>query len=289
NDGIYKYELAIEHFEEKSRTRIKYERLWFDSKPLLQFVEGEAQLYRDNHSEGPKFPFDWERSVLATIPARRDNTRLTWFRERLRRFLIVQVNPTLMISESTGEEPDPSPYLENFASWYRYIYQDQAKAFLITQALKEIWERFDNFKFAIAGEQHRILMLSFSGNGDRSKSIEYRFDELSDGERTLVALYTLLYAADSGDYTLLIDEPENFVALPEIQPWLVTLYDLCNEGKLQALLISHHPELIDYLASSAGYWFERQGNTPVRVKRITDSIETGLPVSELVARGWIHA
>jgi len=83
------------------------------------------------------------------------------------------------------------------------------------------------------------------------------------------------------------DEPKNFLALSEIQPWLTTLYDFCSDGETQALLISHHPELIDYLASSAGYWFDRQSNAPVRVSRIADD-DSGIPISELVARGWLH-
>jgi len=86
------------------------------------------------------------------------------------------------------------------------------------------------------------------------------------------------------------DEPENFLALPEIQPWLLQLYDSCSEGKTQALLISHHPELINYLlASPVGYWFEREANTPVRVKQIVAESNGGLPVSELIARGWLNA
>jgi len=124
---------------------------------------------------------------------------------------------------------------------------------------------------------------------DREDYITYRFGELSDGQRVLIALYTLIYCTQSEDYTLCIDEPENFLALPEIQPWLMQLYDFCSEGKTQALLISHHPILIDYLlASPVGYWFDRQQNSPVRVKRISNDNDTGLPISELVARGWIH-
>jgi hypothetical protein len=81
------------------------------------------------------------------------------------------------------------------------------------------------------------------------------------------------------------------LALPEIQPWLRQLYEFCDEQKLQALLISHHPALIDYLLlSPIGYWFERQTNSPVRVKKISnkEAENTGLPISELIARGWLY-
>ncbi len=60
------------------------------------------------------------------------------------------------------------------------------------------------------------------------------------------------------------------------------------DGETQALLISHHPELINYLlASPVGYWFDRPGAKSTRIKSIRAENNGGLPVSELVARGWL--
>ena len=42
-------------------------------------------------------------------------------------------------------------------------------------------------------------------------------------------------AAGENTSTLCLDEPENFLALPEIQPWLVALHDRCSGGEVQAL------------------------------------------------------
>jgi len=67
NGGMYKYELAIEHDEKGLRARVQHERLWFDNQPLLKFESGEVQLYRDNHSEGPRYPFDWSQSMLPSL------------------------------------------------------------------------------------------------------------------------------------------------------------------------------------------------------------------------------
>jgi predicted ATPase len=281
NGGLYKYELSIEHEETRQRVRVSHEYLGFDNKPLLRFEKGDAHLYRDDHSEGPTYPFDWDHSAVATLPPRKDNTRLTWFRERMKRIIIIQVIPPMMRSESSKEEPRLSAKTENFVSWYRHVSQDQGKAFEITKALRDILEDFNYFKFSEFGEQHRILNVFFN-------ETSYRFNELSDGQRALIVLYAVLLFARSGDYTLCIDEPENFLALPEIQPWLTLLQDSCADEALQALLISHHPELINYLASSAGYWFERSSNGPVRVRRISNVDEGGIPLSELVARDWIH-
>lgn len=128
-------------------------------------------------------------------------------------------------------------------------------------------------------------MTIFSGNG---YTIEYGFHELADGERALIALYALIYYARSADITLCIDHPTHFIALPTIQPWLKLLDDFCNGGELQALLISHHPLLIDYLAFPTGYWFDRDyDDMPVRARRFTDDETAGMPISQYVARNWI--
>jgi predicted ATPase len=249
-------------------------------------------LYRDadaGDTEGRKYPVDWTLSAVGYVPPRSDNTQLTWFKEQLRRWVIVQVIPPMMLRESEREEPQPFLHLENYISWYRYLSQDQGTAFQLMSELKEILPGFDYFRFDPYGEKHRLLTVFFKNEGNQV-SAGYRFDELSDGQRMLIALYSLLSTASDEEgykYTLCLDEPENFVALPEIQPWLTALYDRCVDGKMQALLISHHPELIDYLlASPVGYWFERQSNRPTRVRPITGDGKEGLFVSELIARGW---
>ncbi len=288
NNGTYKYELAIDHEFAKGLARVNHERLWFDNKPLLKFESsGEAHLFRDDHSLGPTYPFDWNQSAIAALPERHDNTRLTWFKKRMQRLIIAQINPLMMGEYSDREEAQLSDGMENFVSWYRYISQNQGKAIEITTVLRKVLDGFNHFQFVEAGEQRRLL-LNFSG--DVNKSIDYRFNELSDGQRVLIALYTLIYYAQSEDYTLCIDEPENFIALPEIQPWLMLLRDFCEDDKLQCLLISHHPELIDRLAVYMGYWFDCESNRPIWVKRITEEekIEGGVSISELVARGWLY-
>ena len=102
NGGSYKYELGIGH--ERDKCRVEYERLWYDNQPLLKFELGEVQLYRDNHSEGPQYSFEWSQSMIPSLMPRNDNTKLTWFRERMARFIIVRIIPSLMVDESNQEE-----------------------------------------------------------------------------------------------------------------------------------------------------------------------------------------
>jgi hypothetical protein len=100
------------------------------------------------------------------------------------------------------------------------------------------------------------------------------------------APYSLLVGLENQGFTILIDEPENHVALAEIQPWLMDLRDACGEGFPQAVLISHHPELIDYLGAESGRWIERDALGPSRVKKLPEHTDGSLSLSELIARGW---
>lgn len=287
NDGTYRYELGITYTQqrEQQQAQVKHERLWFNNDPVFRFESGNVQFYRDDGAEGAQFSFDTSQSALAFQTLRPEYTRLSWFKQRMERFIIVGINPMIMTGTSRQEEMQLSRNMENFASWYRYIYQDQGKAISITKALQEVLDGFFHVKLDMAGQQHRILKFCFSKNS--GNALDFQFEELSDGERVLIALYTLIHYTRSEDYTLCIDEPENFLALAEIQPWLTLLYDLCSDDELQSILISHHPELINYLATSAGYWFERESGAPLRIKRITEE-DSGVSVAELVARGWLH-
>ena len=55
---------------------------------------------------------------------------------------------------------------------------------------------------------------------------------------------------DSTARTVVIDEPDNYVGLPELQPWVLSMRELLDEEH-QAILISHHPEI---LGNAGGRW-----------------------------------
>jgi ABC-type uncharacterized transport system ATPase subunit len=86
--------------------------------------------------------------------------------------------------------------------------------------------------------------------------------------------------------TVILDEPDNFVSLREIQPWLMAVADAVEEGQGQILLISHHPEVLNQWAPRNGVQFVRDGIGPVRVEEFRGDPGNCLPPSELIARGW---
>lgn len=285
-EGLFSYKLVISHNPDIKKQRIELEYLLLDGKPLFEFKEGEVQLYHDDHKPGPKYPFDWSVSALATIAPRPDNKKLTWFKEWIDKLFIVSLQPKTMTSVTEEESNWLNRDGVNFASWYRYISQEhQDKIFRLTQQLRETIPGFHAFKLEQAGK-HRVLKVGFTGEDKNGSPIYFYFDQLSDGQRVMIVLYSLLLGLQDLGHSVFIDEPENYLALPEIQPWLMGLNDACGEGFPQAVLISHHPELIDYLGPECGKWIERDPLGPARVKKLPEQIDNGLKLSEQIARGW---
>ena len=136
---------------------------------------------------------------------------------------------------------------------------------------------------AESGENSRSLKAIFRDqSGAQTK---YGFEQLSDGERALVALYSLVTLSD-GSRSLFIDEPDNYLSLREIQPWLVKATECCGSSLDQVVVISHHPVVIDYIAGAKGKWFYRDHNGPSQVSDQPRNVIDGIPLSETVARGW---
>ena len=94
-------------------------------------------------------------------------------------------------------------------------------------------------------------------------------------------LHLLLFAGDAGN-TLFLDEPDNCITLPELQPWLAELEDGCGDTLPQTILISHHPEAIDFLRDKA-VWLGREPEGHTRLLEVKN--DTMLKLSELYAQG----
>ena len=106
------------------------------------------------------------------------------------------------------------------------------------------------------------------------------------GQRTLIGLYALLHFMVREDSILAIDEPDNFVALAEIQPWLLGIQDRVSDLGAQVLIASHHPELLNQLATRNGLMVERTEAGPAIVRPFAPPDDNTLTPAEIVARGW---
>ncbi len=285
-DHEYGYGVQIK-FDNNSNPSVHREFLFVDGEELVHFEDEKVQI-----GDNAPYSLESDRSAVASIPNSSGLEHIAIFRQLLNRLLIVQVLPPIMEGTSSEEASYLWTDSRNLVSWYRFASQDQGLIAELAEYIRDIFPGFSHFQFVnigidSTGKSNKGLLIQFLNKEDARKT-GYAFAELSDGQRALVALYALLVYAKHEGYILCLDEPENFLALAEIQPWLVELYDLCSEGHLQAILISHHPEMINYLATEAGIWFERSDDGSVVARRIESEIESSLPISELVARGWLN-
>lgn len=266
-NGIYKYRLELgfsQTFVNRNNIFIKDEKLIINSENI-ELIDRNS-LFKSVHS-------GISRCYQADT-----------FRQHLQELFVVRINPYQMTA-TINQLNDLALDLSNFSEWFSYLNETNRRGVSkLENAMRDVFIGFDYFRIEQAGRA-KVLQIDFEDKASK-KVITYYFDELSEGQKALIALYTLIYCIPDNSI-ICIDEPENFLALPEIQPWFDTLYDQCAERNLQVLLISHHPKIINLLASDSGYWFSRENNL-TRIQKISPEDESGLSIAELIERGWIY-
>ncbi|MBX3179951.1 MAG: AAA family ATPase [Candidatus Hydrogenedentes bacterium] len=287
----YQYMLRVEYSPREKKCRVAAEQLLHQGKSLYKFAtdaedQARARVYQDDYTPGGEFLFDRARSGVAALQERPGSSKPMRFRACLQSLFVVKLDISAVSAEAQGEDEMPVQNMANFAAWYRHLSQTrQSQIFEFTEGLRGILPGFDSMNLVSAGES-KLLNVEFRRENGGSDS--YRFSELSDGQRTLILLYALLYCLPRQGAVLCLDEPENFLALPEIQFWLDSLESRVLDGSMQAVLISHHPRLINLLAGDAGQWFYREGAaSPTRIAPVTLDNNGGLPASKLVELGWL--
>jgi len=278
----FEYVLHIEQTVDFEKPRIIRERGLCDGQILF---ERDLQGVRFQRSDGSPvgFPLDWRQAALAAIQPRGSIQKLALLQEEIAKLLILRPNPRGMERESKAEAKHPDLSMSNLTSWYRSLHQEQEWTDALREALQEVWPDFRSFKLVDAGLNTKALQLRFEGAG--SEPVSLFFDQLSDGERALIALYMVRAALDTGAAkTVLLDEPDNFVGLPELQPWVLSMRELLDEEH-QVVLISHHPEILSNSGEANGRYMWRDNHTsPARIGPL--KVPEGITAGEAIARGW---
>lgn len=278
--GLYRYRLVVDQLEDRSRG-IAQETLTLDGQLVFEYRAGEASLYRDDKGEAARFPTGSRISALSVVgDDRKGFARVAKFKSHLFGMILVQANPDTMSSDARRESQDLSVDLSNFASWYRFAIQaDTVASQGLFKELADVMPGFVSMKFRSEGKS-KVLVIAMRGPGDEVR--EFGLDELSSGQRLLVGLYAMLHFEGSWQ-TWFFDEPDNFLGLAEIQPWLLRVLREVESSDRQVLIASHHPEMLDQLPITR-LWRDDCG--PVRAAKFLLAPSEELRPSEIIARGW---
>lgn len=247
-------------------------------------VNGHLAHAKDGTKTG--FPLDWRQAALGAIQPTGAMRDIQILQKAIAKLLILRPSPRSMESESKGESKTPSLQLSNILSWYRSLSQEQEWTDALRDSLQNVWPDLKSFKTVDVGINTKALQLRFDRENGRDAEL-YFFHQLSDGERSLVGLYMVRAALEtSAARTVLIDEPDNYVGLPELQPWVLSMRELLDDEH-QAILISHHPEVLGSAGEEFGSYLWRDSHSsPTRIGPL--QIPAGISPGEAIARGWAN-
>ena len=281
----FEYLLHIEQVASHEKPRIVRERATCDGRSVFE-RDLEGVRFQKAAGNQAGFPLDWRQAALAAIQPTGSRREIEILQQALSKLLILRPNPRGMENESKAEAARPDLYLNNLSSWYRSLAQEQEWTDALRDSLQQVWPDFKSFRLVDMGTNVKALQLRFEGSNGKDAGV-LSFDQLSDGEKALVGLYMVRAALATGAaQTVLIDEPDNYVGLPEFQPWVLSLRELLDE-KHQALLISHHPEILSSAGEDFGRYLWRDNHTsPTRIGPLKGP--AGLTAGEAVARGWVR-
>lgn len=282
-EGLYSYVLRVEHNEDDpTQSHIEHEELYLDQVLLVGFINGELHLFLDDGMPGPSIATRTSRSGVGAVAPGHNFRKIGAFKKWLEdEVWYFRPDPRAMLGRTDEQSDVLDVNLRNFASWYPTVITRDLDAAIQTQnSLREVLPGFESL--AVDRSRPQLQVRFSSGRKGAPYAVDFR--ELSDGQRALIALYFLRHAVLKPGRLVIFDEPDNYVALKEIQPWLLEVSETAlDRNGPQVWFVSHHPEVLNQLAPSHGTRFFREPEGPARVERFKGLPE--LSAAEVVARG----
>ncbi|MGC2298301.1 MAG: AAA family ATPase [Acidobacteriaceae bacterium] len=280
----FEYRVEIGFAAVTREQSVNLERLKVSGTTVFELADGKIRFFPLD-SSSLAVPLQTNRSSLhLSVLSNPDVRQFVQWLDRIHCFSIDAYRGK-MDEVSDNEEREPDFELENLAPWFRYLlqtYPDDNVKFV--NSLKECMDGFQALRFSPEEDGARKLRAEFLG--PTKKRISYSISELSEGQRQLIAMYMILHFPIQHGDTVFIDEPDNFISLREIQPWLTAAEQAVEDCRSQLILISHHPEILNQWAMEYGLRFFREENGQTRTKKFRPEQNGSLLPSELVARGW---
>ena len=282
NDNRFVYRLEVQH-ENKGviQSKVLLEKLTVNDKDILTVREGHGRI--QDGVENKEFLLDQTLSTILT--AGFVNNKIQSFVNAIQKIIFCMPDPRRMQDNVENDIYWPSLDFSNFASSYLGVSMMFPEVLgKVSEAMKSVNPSFVRAHIHPDSFGKKMLYFDYLY---KDIPVLFRFSELSDGERMIFVMYTLLYGYISNGFTLLLDEPDNYLSTREIQPWCMLLErELENKG--QCIIVSHNPEMIDYMADTDGIWLSRlaSGESVVIENPYKEAAKNNLiPYSKLIARG----
>ena len=175
----------------------------------------------------------------------------------------------------------PNLQVSDFGAWFSGLLAYAPAAYAkIDEYLKQVMPDFKDIKNPVIGTDSRSLVVQFSSD---QGSLNLSFEDLSDGEKCFMICALVLAANNAyGPVLCFWDEPDNYLALPEVGHFVLALRRAFELGG-QFISTSHNPEAIRRFSEENTLVLYRQNHLePTIVRPLSELKISGDLVSALI-------
>jgi predicted ATPase len=279
--NIYEYVIAFEFPEGFKELRVLEEKLVVDGKPVYTREVERVHLARAGQEKEASFFLDWHLVALPTVQEGSTKDPLFLFKQCLARMLILRPMPSLIIGDSTEETLEPNPQVTDFGAWFAGLLAYAPSAYTkIDEYLKQVMRDLKDIKNPLIGKSSRSLVVQFS---NEQGVLSLSFEDLSDGEKCFMICSLVLAANEAyGPLICFWDEPDNYLALPEVGHFILALRSKFQSGS-QFIATSHNAEAIRRFSNKNTLVLSRRSHLePTIVRPLQEFRVNGDLVSTLI-------
>ena len=224
---VYVYSIAFELPREGRRLLVFDERLEVDGEPVYKREGAQVNLVMRHIKSAMvrdagqgAFPIDQSLVALPVIQQSvGKNDPLGVLRQWLARAVILRPIPGLIRGDAKGKSQEPDSRVINFGAWFLGTLDLAPAAYSkISEYLKQIMPDFHDIRRP-SGVGNLVVRFS-----NERGNMEIPFADLSDGEKCFMICALVLAANEAyGPLLCFWDEPDNHLALDEVQHFIVAL------------------------------------------------------------------
>jgi ATPase subunit of ABC transporter with duplicated ATPase domains len=189
--------------------------------------------------------------------------------------------PSLILGISEQETLQPNTQGTDFGAWFAGLLAYAPAAYgKIDHYIKQVMPDLRDIRNPLIGKESRSLEVQFSNDlGD----LTVPFADLSDGEKCFMICAMVLAAKDA--YRPLVcfwDEPDNYLALPEVGHFTMALRKAFETGG-QFIATSHNSEAIQSFSDENTLFLYRKNHLePTKVRPVSEIKVNGDLVGALI-------
>jgi predicted ATPase len=223
------------------------------------------------------------KKLLITL---KKNPTLQIFRDWLRRMHILAPVPQLIGGESHNSFEPLLPSCQNLADYLTALLNDYPATYnIMLTRLKNFMPDLKEFSNKLIATDARMIRLHFGENGSTFDPI---LDQISDGEKCMFLCAVVLASQKvHNNFFVFWDEPDNYLALTEIETFIRTLRRNFRDGS-QIWMTSHNENTINCFSHENILLMRRKDHfDPVELRPIhevisdTDSIIHKIRLNDL--------